>query len=305
MGIIYTENNCNITSNDTGSVGANGNAILYPGQKMPSGDNMEAQEISSQGQDGLAGDVMEGLEEPRQAGEEVEKSNEAAGNENTNDPLYVQKRLKQQKRAHEREIRDLHARIGELQSVVHSSQPEHNQTNNPYDYQSNGGVDEQIHKAVSYALQHKEMEERKAKDAERAAHVQRRYQDLQKHLDSASDKYDDFDDVVRGQDAPFTTHMRDAAMLLPKKGDGSAAEVLYKLGKNPNELSRIAKLHPLEQAEEMVRLSHALIGGAEVKTPQNNRPLGQIKSTPVINSASITDKTPVSELRKRMKSGWK
>ena len=96
--------------------------------------------------------------------------------------------------------------------------------------------------------------------------------------------------------------MRDAALMLPKKGPGSAGEVLYKLGKNPEELSRIAKLHPVDQASELVALSHALISGGENKQSQS-RPLGQIKSNPVVNSAGVTDKTPVSDIRDRMKKG--
>ena len=62
-----------------------------------------------------------------------------------------------------------------------------------------GGVDEAIHKAVSFALQHKDMEERKAREAESQHHIAKQYQELNKHLDSTADKYDDFDEVVRGE----------------------------------------------------------------------------------------------------------
>ena len=36
---------------------------------------------------------------------------------------------------------------------------------------------------------------------------------------------EDFDDVVRGQDVPITAHMRDAALLLPHSGGGSAGDL--------------------------------------------------------------------------------
>jgi hypothetical protein len=223
------------------------------------------------------------------------------------DPLYVQKRLKQQKRAHEREIRELHERINQMQSSSYQHMPEHTpQESLSYTQPHQGhGVDEQIHKAVSYALAHKEAEERKARDAEQMQHVHRQYGDLHKHLDHLSDKYDDFDDVVRGHDVPFTAHMRDAALLLDRQGPGSAGEVLYKLGKNPDEFKRISQLHPLEQAREMLKLSHALISGDGKSTAQPRNHLGNIKSNPVSGSHAITEKTSVSELRRKMKAGWR
>ncbi len=267
---------------------------------------MEVQD-ELQGQDGLADQVMNSVGVSGESQPEGEEGhNDQGEGTHSNETLAVQKRLKAQKRAHEREVRDLHARIGDLESRMTQPNVSHEQPINPYSQPQSGGIEEHIHKAVSYALQHKEMEERKAHDAQNAAHVQRQYQDFQKHLDNAGDKYDDFHDVVFGRDTPYTPSMRDYAVTLPRSGSGSAAEVLYKLGKNPDELHRIAKLHPLDQASEMARLSHALISGGEQKTSSSNRPLGQIKSNPVTNSHTVTDKTPVGSIRQRMKAGsWR
>lgn len=257
------------------------------------------QDMSGNDTENLSGEVLESLGEPKEDVSEASESSHLPGDGNKGDALYVQKRLKQQKRAHEREVRELHARIADMQSQF---QPNPNQQMNPNEAMGNqGGVDDAIHKAVSYALQHKDMEERRAKEHQAQQHIAKQYHDLNKHLDSVSDKYDDFDDVVRGE-APFTAHMRDAALMLPKKGPGSAGEVLYKLGKDPEALSRIANLPPIDQASELIALSHALISGGEQKG-QANRPLGQIKSNPVVNSAGITEKTPVSDIRERMKKG--
>lgn len=274
---------------------------------------MEAQEISSQDQDGLADVGMENLGESegnhgsdKDTTPPREKPTDGEGSQSA-ETLAVQKRLKAARRAHDREVRELHARIGELESRMTQPNQSHSQdqTVNPYSPPMDGGIEQHIHKAVSIALQHKEMEERKAHEAQQAAHVHRQYGELQKHLDSMGDKYDDFHDIVFGHDTPFTPAMRDYSMTLPKSGSGSAGEVLYKLGKNPTELQRIAKLHPLEQASEMARLSHALISGGESKNSQSRPPLGNIKNNPVVNSHVVTDKTPVSELRQRMKAGWK
>lgn len=284
--------------------------LILLGKWMPCGVNMEVRDESGQGQDGLAGQVMDslGVDESGSEGhtDGHDESDQSEGM-HSKETLAVQKRLKSQKRAHEREVRELHARIGDLESrMTQPNYASHEQTTIPYPTPQGGTVEEHIHKAVSYALQHKEMEERKAHEAQSQAHVQRQYQEFQKHLDNVGDKYDDFHDVVFGRDTPYTPSMRDYAVTLPRSGAGSAGEVLYKLGKNPEELHRISKLHPLDQASEMARLSHALISGGEQKSSQPNRPLGQIKSNPVTNSHVVTDKTPVGSIRQRMKAGsWK
>lgn len=258
------------------------------------------------GQDGQAGEALDGVGVP-----DGQPQEEAADGSQSQDPLYVQKRLKQQKRAHEREIRELHQRINDMQSMGNAQQQQQQPAmQNPYANQMGmqqqapqmGGMDEQIRQVVSATLAHKEMEERRAREAESKQHLLKQYDNLQQHLDKTADKYDDFDDVVRGNNSPFTPHMRDAALMLPKVGAGSAGEVFYKLGKNPEELSRIARLHPIDQASEMVKLSHALVNDGEAKNSLS-RPLGNIKSNPVMNSVGITEKTSPSDIRARMKAG--
>jgi hypothetical protein len=246
----------------------------------------------------LTEEVGESLGEPEAAISEVI---EAEGKDN--DPLYVQKRLKQQKRAHDRDMRELQARISQMQTQLSPQQPQFQEANSPYDQGGNSGsVEDAIRKAVSFALQQRDVEERKARDMQSQAHISRQYQDLQKHLDSTADKYDDFDEVVRGETVNITPHMRDAALMLPKKGAGSAGEVLYKLGKNPEELIRISKLPPIDQASELVKLSHALVSGGEQKG-SSPRPLGQIKANPVTNSQGVTEKTSPAAIRALMKAG--
>lgn len=236
-----------------------------------------------------------------------EEDHGESSQEGHNDPLYVQKRLKQQQRAHERQMRELRSEMDSMRE--HVSAASHptggNQPTNPYMHSGEvpEGVDPNIHKAVSYALGKREDDERKAREAVSKQHVSKQYQALNQHLNSMADDHEDFDEVVRG-DAPFTTHMRDAALMLPKTGSGSAGKVLYKLGKDPELLKRLGNLHPLDQAAEMVKLSHALAKGDEKpRAESNHNALGSIKSNPVTNSASITEKTSVGDIRRRMKAG--
>ena len=162
-----------------------------------------------------------------------------------------------------------------------------------------GSDEDKIHRGVSMVLQHRDAEAQRAQQAKQAQHVQQQYQSLQDQLDAGADKHADFDEVVRSPNANFTNHMRDAALLLP-----NAADTLYKLGKNKPELDRISQLHPLDQAKEMVKLSAALMSGNGNPMSQPAKTVGQIKATPV-NPQGISDKTSVSELRRRLSSNWK
>lgn len=261
---------------------------------------MDARDESvDQGQDDQE---VEGLESSAESPKE-----ETEGESHGSESLSIQKRLKQQQRAHDRQLRELRGEMASMRE--HASSAANANTGqrptNPYIPPGSApeGVDENIHKAVAYALNHRDMQEQKGKEAESQQHVARSYQELNNHLDSMGDKHEDFDDVVRG-DAPFTSHMRDAALMLPKKGAGSAGEVLYKLGKDKELLKRLGKLHPLDQAAEMIKLSHGLIGGDEKpRSSAEHNAMGNIKNNPVTNSVGITEKTSPGDIRRRMKAG--
>ena len=252
--------------------------------------------------------VMESMGEPASEALAIDEPGTPLGTSNNTtskvDPLYVQKRLKQQSRQHERELRAMQDQMSQMHAQLNGNM----QANNQGDM-SNGmdSGDDQIQRAVNFALKQRDLQEQNQKQAESAAHMQKQFKGLQAHLDDMSDKYDDFHDKVYSDELPITSTMRDYAVTLPRKGMGSAGEVLYHLAKNPEELRRISKLHPVDQASEMSKLSHALISGGENKIAQSSRaPIGNIKSSAPSISSSVNDKTPVTSIRERMKSGqWK
>lgn len=270
----------------------------------------DAQNLSNQDQDDLAADTLEvvGVGEPvEEIIEEVEpkRSTHMKGDGNSgkevNLPVGVKERLGRQEKRHQREMRQMKEQLAMMQDML--TNPQTNaapQINEAYG-EPNAAVDEQISKAVRAALNAQEEQKRQAHAREQQHYINSKYDDLHDNLNRASDKYDDFDDVVRAKDAPFTPAMRDAALFLD-----NPAEVLYKLGKNKEELKRISQLPVLEQVKEMVKLSHALMtGGSHEKSPNNARPIGQIKSYPV-NPSQVNDKTSVSEIRRQMKTGeWR
>ncbi len=252
-------------------------------------------------------DVVDGGVGPGDA--EEQGVDESQGLAAEDDPLSVKKRLGMQAKKHSREMRALREQMAQMQSMMggDSATPQY-----PHDPQnaypspgqpSGPGMNEQdkIQHAVRMALGMKEHEQRQREEAEKANHVHKQYQRLNDEFDKASDKYEDFDDVVRGDDVPFTPHVRDALLLVQ-----NAPEVAYKLAKNRSELERISKLHPLDQAREVNKLSFSLMGGNEGK-PGNARttPLGNVRANPGASQA-VTGKTPVASIRARMKAGdWK
>jgi hypothetical protein len=270
--------------------------------------NAFAGQVNGDDEDGQTGAVDPGYVDEAEANaaeqEEVDQ----------NDPYGVKKRLGMQAKKHQREMRHMQDQMSQMQAHFQSSNADsanpydHNQNSNPYPSpgQPNPPAmseQEKIHHAVRYALGEKDHQERKAKEAQHQSHVHKQYQRLNSEFDKASDKYEDFDDVVRADHVPFTPHVRDALLLVD-----NPAEVAYRLGKNKSELERISRLHPLDQAREVNKLSFSLMHGNNSKTsnPSKTSPLGNIKANPVNAHGAITGKTPPSTIRARMKAGtWK
>lgn len=269
----------------------------------------DVQDVQDQAENSEVQEQMTGLGyDP--VGAEESSDSEAKEAADTDDPYSVKKRLGMQAKRHQREMRAMQEQLARMQAHMSQGQtmPEFNQhATNPYPSPgqpngASGNEEERIQKAVRYALQAKDDEERKAKEHEAQVHVQKQYKRLNDHLDKSSEKYEDFDEVVRG-DTPYSPAIRDALLFVENPGD-----VAYKLGKNRQELDRILQLHPLDQAREVTKLSFALMGGnggKQSSVPRGN-PLNPIKNNPANNSSAVTDKTPPSTIRARMKAGtWK
>lgn len=223
----------------------------------------------------------------------------------------VRKRIHAQAKKHAREMRQMQAQMMHMQAQLggESANPQQSPYNsNPYPSPGQPNPpsmteEDRIQHAVRIALGAKDHADKQAKMAEHQAHVHKQYQRLNDEFDRASDKYDDFDDVVRESDAPFTDHVRDALLLVD-----NPAEVAYRLGKNRSELERISKLHPLAQAKEVIKLGTSLMSGNNGKPSSHakSNPLGSIRQNPAGASGAVTDKTPASAIRARMKAGtWK
>lgn len=272
----------------------------------------QSQEMSSEEKEGLSEAVNESLGVSE--GENQESSSESSKESEHNElPDYAKKRLGMQEKRYKKELRKMQNQIDDMRSQLGSRpEPQHSpeQPMNNYSSQSNppgegGNFNHEIYSAVAKALQAKEEQENKAKQSEMMQHVHKKYKEFGDHLDNYSDKHEDFDDVVKSDDAPYTGTMRDMAMILHGIPGIDSAETLYHIGKDRDKLSQLSKLHPVDQAKEVVKIAIALMNGnGKQSSSSSHRPLGQVKSNP-IKSTNVNESTSVDDIRKRMKSGGK
>ncbi|MFM1990187.1 MAG: Vibrio phage VvAW1 [Pseudomonadota bacterium] len=100
--------------------------------------------------------------------------------------------------------------------------------------------------------------------AQRQAASQAHAQSVQaqwiERVESARDKFDDFDDVMNGAKDDLPPHILEALIY---SEDG--ADIAYHLAKNPKELDRLAKLHPVAATRELQRFADKVAGAAQQK----------------------------------------
>jgi len=273
------------------------------GQLMPNGvlEMDEAQGLSSEMpvSEETSDQV---LESPVSADETEGQSNDEPSSAKTDkDSLGFQKRLKRLERNHQRDLRMLQEenaqlrRIAEMQSAQGSQQGSGLAPNGQLPPPQT--EEERIMRAVQMIRANDQAEQQKQLQQQNQQYLANKYQDLNKRLDMGSDKYDDFDDVVRAPDAKFTSNMRDIALGLP-----NPEEVLYHIGKNPDVLDKISNLRPLDQMKEMISLSHSLISGGNKSQPKAADTIGDIRATPRTSSAGITESTPISDIKARIRN---
>lgn len=230
-------------------------------------------------------------------------------------PDHIKGFISKEKKRHRRQLRerDLQlqqrdARFEQLQNELDALK-RGRMTDNPMDSFSqpsplgnegaDSGIEHHINRAVSVALQQKEMQERNAQQQAQQQKVQDAYKNLHAHLEKASDKHDDFEDVVYSPDTPYTQPMVDASLLLSNPGD-----VLYHIGKDKELVKRLGSLHPIELAKEMIQLSKTLEGvGTPTKKTSNAQIIGQVKTAPV-SPANRDGKMSISERRRLKRQEW-
>ena len=119
-----------------------------------------------------------------------------------------------------------------------------------------------------------------------------------------SEKYEDFEEVVTGDNVKITPAMRDAVFALDDQE--VQAEVTYFLGKNPKEAARIAKLPPVRQIAEIGKLEAKITSQpTPTKRPSSAPdPISPVKGADT-KTNKLTVKDSVAEHIKKRRAGLK
>lgn len=136
----------------------------------------------------------------------------------------------------------------------------------------------------------------KATEDEKAA-IAEIYQELDGKMEKGRKKYDDFDELVLNEDLKISESMVEAILL-----SDTPEDVLYYLGKHPNECADIAELPPLKIAHELGKIE------AKINAPP---PKKKITSAPEpispIKTTGVTEKRledlPPKEFRAAREAG--
>lgn len=196
-----------------------------------------------------------------------------------NTPDYFKRRLGQQARRHEREKAELMGRISQLENT-YSNSPVQNQEQDE---------SEMFLKAIDQVVQNRLMEkERQQKDQ----------QDIQKithAIESARQKYPDFDDLA-GQYQYAPQGLKEALTLLD-----NADDVMFNVLKDPKEYNALMGMSAPQVIHRLTKISHQL-GMADVsKAPSPVKPLTNSNYAQSLEK-SVTEKRALLRAQMRGRS---
>jgi hypothetical protein len=180
-------------------------------------------------------------------------------------PSGVKARIGRQEKRHQREMRALEEEIVRMKSAMSAERSPHQFAHhevsdvsipsiNPYTgLPINEDTIEGIVQKQMFAHEFAKQRLEKQKIAEREnLELSELQKDYFKSVAEASDKYDDFEEVVGRSVNKITNEMQMAAQFISNPGD-----ILYSLSKNTAELDRINKLPKFKQMKEVVRYAEA------------------------------------------------
>lgn len=234
---------------------------------------------------------------------EVNNESENAENDESGEmPSYMKKHFRRQEKMLKRELRERDIKLSTYEAELQGYRQLFNATYGEAQRTGNSGsqqaasaddVEAKVLQTLNKVQQQQVIEQQRITQA-------RLTQEFQKKLNEASDRYDDFDDVVYAPDNPISKPIAQIAHYLPNAGD-----VIYALSKNKQELMRINRLDPDDRIMAMAAFAFKLATNGSSKVTQAPKPVtGQVKSSPTKKSLG-TEGMSIRELKTHLKNKHK
>ena len=204
-------------------------------------------------------------------------------------------RLAREKRKNEKDTSLLRNQVNQLSQTVQALLNIHNappQSQDSSAISSEG--DDEVSKKVQSELKKIIV---KANEEKTAQEINSRVSKVYKDMDTAYEKYPDFDEIRSDPNLFFPKPLLDLVALSTK----NPIDVIYRLGKNQDELNRIANLHPALQSGEIAQISAEILANAPAKGKEISKappPANALANNPAANSGRIKENATVDELRK-------
>lgn len=234
-----------------------------------------------------------------------------------NTPEGIKARLGRQEKKHQRELAELRAKLQEIENAKLATQIPHAQDVNRqvempsavngmvFDPLSGQYVDPNsdvgryavyMNQVRSNMQRTQQLEQQQQAENLRRQELEQLNKAFESSISKSVSEFSDYEDVVLG--ASFTDAIVDASKLAPNAG-----KLLYFLAKNPKELTRISRLSPLQQAQEVMRHSIELGSRKNISgAPAPATPLGESIGTSKIVSADNYEQWKAHE-RERSRRG--
>jgi len=155
----------------------------------------------------------------------------------------------------------------------------------------------ETYEAYADALAERKAEELLAK-REAAKQQQSLLEQYHDREETARDKYDDFDQVAYNPNLPVTEYMAQSI-----QASDIGPDVLYWLGSNPKEASRIARLDPILQAKEIGKIEASMASNPPVRKA-SNAPAPIAPVTPRVSGSPAYDTTDPRSTKSMSASEW-
>ena len=200
---------------------------------------------------------------------EDEEETAEAGESPPKRPGSRQRKIDKLTRDNEELRRQLEARTATPAEPAKPAQPEGKPKLENFDT-----LEDHVEAIADWKIEQREKKRAEAEAQQKAQEAHDRLQaDWSKRAKAAAKAHDDFQEVTDSVQAPDAPGVRAARQAMLE--DEAGAEILYHLGKHPEELKRIAGLSPVSAIREIGKLS-ALLTKASV--PENGKP--RVSSAP-------------------------